>query len=385
MGQRRRLGVWKLGAVALLAAVAGCPGDTEIAREPATGSGNSGPGAASGGSGESGTGGTAQAGSDAGRGGNAGSTGGSAGTQSGGNNGGAGTGTAGSSGGVGGGNPGGASGGGASADAGMAGSSGAGSGGNGGSGGVSVLDKCLVSGCSNTVCADTEVGPQITTCEWREEYACYQNAKCERQDDGQCGWTQTTELQACLGGSGGGLRWYVSCGTPVCIAGDEPFDDASIPNCTSEKAGASCSNDGARCDGVESCGATLICAASDPQSGIGGCPRSRARYKQDVHYLDAPALQQYHQQIVDMPLASYRYTRAPEGPDQLGFIIDDIEPSAAASGDHVNMYGYLSMAVAAIKVQQAQIDALERELAELRSRTAASEPAASEPAPICAP
>jgi hypothetical protein len=38
----------------------------------------------------------------------------------------------------------------------------------------------------------------ISTCEWRDEYACYQTATCERQPDGQCGWTSTPELDACL-------------------------------------------------------------------------------------------------------------------------------------------------------------------------------------------
>lgn len=56
---------------------------------------------------------------------------------------------------------------------------------------------CFVGGCSGQICSDRE--GVISTCEWREEYACYQSAACERQADGQCGWTQTPELNACLG------------------------------------------------------------------------------------------------------------------------------------------------------------------------------------------
>jgi eight-cysteine-cluster-containing protein len=56
---------------------------------------------------------------------------------------------------------------------------------------------CHPTGCSGQVCADDDV---ITTCEWREEYACYMSATCERQSDGRCGWTPTPELTACLGG-----------------------------------------------------------------------------------------------------------------------------------------------------------------------------------------
>jgi hypothetical protein len=53
------------------------------------------------------------------------------------------------------------------------------------------------SGCSGTVC--TEPGNEVvTTCEMKPEYACYQNAKCERQADGKCGWTQSPELTSCL-------------------------------------------------------------------------------------------------------------------------------------------------------------------------------------------
>ncbi len=57
--------------------------------------------------------------------------------------------------------------------------------------------RCRATGCSGQVCADQDV---VTTCEWREEYACYQRVGvCERQADGACGWTQTPDLQQCLG------------------------------------------------------------------------------------------------------------------------------------------------------------------------------------------
>lgn len=55
---------------------------------------------------------------------------------------------------------------------------------------------CFVGGCSGQICSDDE--GVISTCEWREEYACYQTATCERQVDGACGWTATPELEACL-------------------------------------------------------------------------------------------------------------------------------------------------------------------------------------------
>lgn len=56
---------------------------------------------------------------------------------------------------------------------------------------------CVKTGCSGQICAD---GQRFSTCEYREEYACYQTATCARQADGQCGWTQTPALISCLGG-----------------------------------------------------------------------------------------------------------------------------------------------------------------------------------------
>lgn len=55
---------------------------------------------------------------------------------------------------------------------------------------------CYVGGCSSQVCSDSK--DILTTCEWREEYVCYQKATCEKQTDGQCGWSDTPELKSCL-------------------------------------------------------------------------------------------------------------------------------------------------------------------------------------------
>jgi hypothetical protein len=54
---------------------------------------------------------------------------------------------------------------------------------------------CFKTGCSSQVCSDETV---VTTCEFRPEYACYQKAACERQANGNCGFTMTPELAACL-------------------------------------------------------------------------------------------------------------------------------------------------------------------------------------------
>ena len=59
----------------------------------------------------------------------------------------------------------------------------------------SATKPCMRTGCSSQVCADKEV---ITTCEYRTEYDCYKKAACERQKNGECGFTMTPELAACL-------------------------------------------------------------------------------------------------------------------------------------------------------------------------------------------
>jgi hypothetical protein len=62
---------------------------------------------------------------------------------------------------------------------------------------------CVVTGCSSHICAESSV---ISTCEWKTEYGCYRDATCETQSTGKCGWTQTTELLACIAAAQSTLR-----------------------------------------------------------------------------------------------------------------------------------------------------------------------------------
>lgn len=57
---------------------------------------------------------------------------------------------------------------------------------------------CKVGGCSSQLCVDAGADDPVSTCEWREEYACFRDATCERQSNGRCGWTPTAELEQCL-------------------------------------------------------------------------------------------------------------------------------------------------------------------------------------------
>lgn len=65
----------------------------------------------------------------------------------------------------------------------------------GNAGGIPGPKPCKKTGCSSQICSDEDV---VTTCEFRPEYECYRRAACERQRNGQCGFTMTRELSECL-------------------------------------------------------------------------------------------------------------------------------------------------------------------------------------------
>jgi hypothetical protein len=77
-------------------------------------------------------------------------------------------------------------------------------------------------------------------------------------------------------------------------------------------------------------------------------------------------LQELHDEMMAIHLATYNY-KAQHGdpnPTHLGFIIEDNPRSPAVdwSHDRVDIYGYLSMAVATMQVQEKEISELRREL-----------------------
>jgi hypothetical protein len=61
---------------------------------------------------------------------------------------------------------------------------------------ASAGEGCYIGGCSQQICSD-EPGA-MSTCEYKPEYSCYQSARCEKQQDGKCGWTETVALNQCL-------------------------------------------------------------------------------------------------------------------------------------------------------------------------------------------
>jgi hypothetical protein len=125
----------------------------------------------------------------------------------------------------------------------------------------------------------------------------------------------------------------------------------------------------------------LQCATSDPTSGGAGCPISRAAAKQDIKYVTPATRAELAEAVNKLPLATYRYKRG-DSRQHLGFIIEDVEPSASIDSERgrVDLYGYVSMAVAALQEQNAQIGKLEAKVEKLeeelkRSRATKSEKA----------
>ena len=192
--------------------------------------------------------------------------------------------------------------------------------------------------------------------------------------DGQCAWISgcsTTvplfeTMEACQAACGGKLKWFTTCGDPVC-SGWKP--KAGVPKCTTETEGAACATDGAVCDPGSMCNALLKCTTSDPKLQPGGCPISRKSEKVGITYLDTAAKEKLHTELLGLKLATWRYTRAADPKERLGFIIEDAEPSVTVDSKRgrVDLYAYTSMAVAALQRQAATIERLEKELKTLRA------------------
>jgi hypothetical protein len=165
------------------------------------------------------------------------------------------------------------------------------------------------------------------------------------------------------------LQWYTTCGYPACEAdaGRPP-----APGCDS--AGTLCTTKGQTCgDPSQTCGSVMVCDDHDPKAG--GCPISTAKYKEGIHYLDEAELAALHDETLGTRLASYAYTGPwANGSDaqHLGFIIEDRPQSFAVDRGHdrVDLYGYVSMVVATMQVQDKQIRALQKELADTRASCA---------------
>lgn len=107
----------------------------------------------------------------------------------------------------------------------------------------------------------------------------------------------------------------------------------------------------------------------------GACPISRAKYKKDIAYLSEADKRQLSDDLMRIPLATYRYKSESDADrTHLGFIIEDVAPSPAvlANGERVDLYGYASMSVAAAQIQAKEIAELRKELDALKAELARS-------------
>jgi hypothetical protein len=111
----------------------------------------------------------------------------------------------------------------------------------------------------------------------------------------------------------------------------------------------------------------LICAGGTWGPLTPYCPTSSRRYKDHIEYLDDKDLSALRDAVVRTRLATYRYRGRSD--DHLGFIIEDQpnrSPAVLPSGERVDLYGYVSMTVAALQTQQKEIDDLRAELRHVR-------------------
>ena len=179
-----------------------------------------------------------------------------------------------------------------------------------------------------------------------------------------CGSGMGTATQPDAGGQGMAVWWH-TCGLPACPPPDAGIPDSGLRSCSSQLTGSACSPVGDECDPQLGCGVYLLCSTTDPTQQYGGCPVSRMRYKKDIRYLSQEELRATARDLLALPLADFRY-REGDGRKHLGFMIDGHESLACVDGDRVDLYGYASMAVAAVQVQAAEIAELRAELATLR-------------------
>lgn len=164
-----------------------------------------------------------------------------------------------------------------------------------------------------------------------------------------------------------GLAWFTTCGDPSCRGFTAP---SGVPLCDDQQEGAACAAADERCAiPGDDCNTQLVCADQDPKQQPGGCPISRVLAKDDVRFVDDATRRDLAAQLYALPLATWTYVDDPTSSPRLGFLIDDAAPPACVlpNGRQVDVYGYTSLAVAALQEQRRELDALKAEVAALRA------------------
>jgi hypothetical protein len=108
----------------------------------------------------------------------------------------------------------------------------------------------------------------------------------------------------------------------------------------------------------------------------GNCPPpngavSRRAAKRDIQYLSEEDLAAAESAVRKIPLARFNYNwDAPTERRRLGFIIEDVAPSPGVDEANgvVDLYGYTSLAVAALQEQAREIERLRHQIHDLQRR-----------------
>jgi hypothetical protein len=101
-----------------------------------------------------------------------------------------------------------------------------------------------------------------------------------------------------------------------------------------------------------------------------GCPKSRRAVKRDIEALSDADRRRLYDELRAIKLRTYHYKGEPAStPRRLGFIIDETRAPEAINpdGNTVDLYGYLSMAVAALQTQANELEELRAKVHSLES------------------
>lgn len=194
--------------------------------------------------------------------------------------------------------------------------------------------------------------------------------------------TSEADAKACAAKRGSGMAQCDCLAKPT--VGDDGTSDPSGTAATKAlfcNATGTCetSYKGTAC-GKDVCGPSQTCCSGVPfpePTCINGnmCPISQRKHKKDIAYLSEADKQRLSDELLGIPLATYRYkSESAEDRAHLGFIIDDIAPSPAVTpnAERVDMYGYATMSVATLQVQAREIAELRKQVEELKSEIAKS-------------
>jgi hypothetical protein len=172
---------------------------------------------------------------------------------------------------------------------------------------------------------------------------------------------------------------------PVCRVVDPPVWACEAPNpdpaCPAAQplVGTGCRVEGQTCDYGCEPGMRRVCREGGwvRDSSPTSCPISTRRAKRDIDYLAPDEVDALAREVLSTRLATYEYTDpALAGRRHLGFILEDraaSDYSVDPERSQVDLYGYASLLLAALQAQERRVEALERELRELRERSAPAE------------